>query len=107
MAEIGAAELAQIQTGMTEQQKMIFMSQYNSDKKDRNIALVLSLLLGYLGIDRFYIGDTGLGVLKLLTGGVCGIMAVIDWFLIMGKTDEYNRQKAQEIAVSIKANNID
>ena len=103
MGQVGAAELAMFQQGMTDQQKMMFMSQYNSEKKDRTIALVLSLLLGYLGVDRFYVGDTGLGILKLLTLGVCGIMALIDWFLIMGRADEYNRAKAQEIATVIKA----
>jgi TM2 domain-containing membrane protein YozV len=102
MGQVGAAELAMFQQGMTDQQKMMFMSQYNSDKKDRTIALVLSLLLGYLGVDRFYVGDTGLGILKLLTLGVCGIMTLIDWFLIMGRADEYNRAKAQEIATVIK-----
>jgi TM2 domain-containing membrane protein YozV len=55
-----------------------------------------------LGADRFYVGDTGIGILKLLTGGLCGIMTIIDWFLIMGRADEFNRVKAQEIATSIK-----
>lgn len=105
MAQVGAAEIAILQQGMTDNQKMMFMSQYNSEKKDRTIALVLSLLLGYLGIDRFYVGDTGLGILKLLTVGVCGIMTIIDWFLIMGRADEFNRVKAQEIATVIKAQN--
>ena len=60
--------------------------------KDPTIAFVLSLVLGVLGIDRFYVGDIGLGVLKLLTGGVCGIMALVDWFLIMDRTREQNMQ---------------
>lgn len=105
MGQVGAAEVAMFQQGMTDNQKMMFMSQYNSEKKDRTIALVLSLLLGYLGVDRFYVGDTGLGILKLLTLGVCGIMSLIDWFLIMGRVDEYNRTKAQEIATVIKSQN--
>jgi hypothetical protein len=45
-------------------------------------ALVLSILLGGLGIDRFYLGYTGLGIAKLLTGGGCGIWALIDIILI-------------------------
>jgi TM2 domain-containing membrane protein YozV len=88
---------------MTDQQKMVFMSQYSSEKKDRTIALVLGLVLGGLGVDRFYVGDTGLGILKLLTAGLCGVMVIADWFLIMGRADDYNRAKAQEIAASIKA----
>ena len=51
--------------------------------KDPVIALVISLLLGYLGIDRFFIGDIGLGILKLITCGGFGLWTVIDWFLIM------------------------
>ena len=41
--------------------------------KDPIIVLVISLFVGYLGIDRFYLGDTGMGIGKLLTGGGCGI----------------------------------
>ncbi len=103
MAEVGAAELATFQNGMNDQQKMVFMSQYSSEKKDRTIALVLSLLLGTVGVDRFYVGDTGIGILKLLTVGGCGILAVVDWFLIMGRADQFNRSKAQEIAAAIKS----
>jgi hypothetical protein len=45
-------------------------------------ALLLSFFLGGLGIDRFYLGYTGLGVAKLLTVGGCGIWALIDFILI-------------------------
>jgi len=83
--------------------KMMFMSQYNSEKKDRTVALILSILFGCFGVDQFYVGDITLGILKLLTLGLCGIWAIIDWFLIMGAADEYNRQKAHEIAAAIKA----
>lgn len=41
-------------------------------------ALLLSIFLGTLGIDRFYLGDTGAGIGKLLTLGGCGIWAIID-----------------------------
>lgn len=61
--------------------------------KDPIVALVLSLFLGELGIDRFYIGHTGLGVGKLLTCGGVGIWALIDLFLIMGATREENAKK--------------
>ena len=45
-------------------------------------ALLLSFFLGYLGVDRFYLGHTGLGVAKLLTFGGCGVWAFIDFLLI-------------------------
>jgi hypothetical protein len=45
-------------------------------------AIILSVVLGSLGIDRFYLGYTGLGIAKLLTLGGCGIWALIDLVLI-------------------------
>ncbi len=58
--------------------------------KDPTTALIISVVVGHLGIDRFYIGDTGLGVAKLLTCGGVGIWTIVDWFLIMGVTREKN-----------------
>ena len=46
--------------------------------KDKTTALILSILVGGLGADRFYLGYTGMGVLKLLTGGCFGVLWVID-----------------------------
>ncbi len=57
------------------------------------VNFLFSLFLGTWGVDRFIIGDIGLGVLKLLTGGCCGIMWFVDLFLIMGKTKEKNFDK--------------
>ncbi len=65
--------------------------------KDPTISLVVSLIGGGFGIDRFLIGDIGLGVGKLLTCGGFGIWAIIDWFLIMGATREKNMAKLQQI----------
>ena len=65
--------------------------------KDPTIALILSLLTGELGIDRFYIGDTGLGIGKLITCGGFGIWNIIDWFLIMNSTREKNFMRLMTI----------
>ena len=50
--------------------------------KSKTTALILSILLGELGIDRFYLGYTGLGILKLITAGGFGIWWLIDLILI-------------------------
>ena len=52
-------------------------------QKDWLTAVLLSLFVGVFGIDRFYLGYTGLGVLKLITFGFCGIWYVIDLILIV------------------------
>ena len=55
--------------------------------------LVISLFGGSLGIDRFMLGQGGLGIGKLLTCGGCGIWSIVDWFLIMDATRQSNAQK--------------
>ncbi len=61
--------------------------------KDPTTLLLISIFLGSLGIDRFMLGDTGMGILKLLTGGCCGILTIVDWFTVSKKAKELNFQK--------------
>jgi len=49
--------------------------------------LLLSIFFGSLGVDRFYVGKIGTGVLKLLTGGGCGVWWLIDLIFIL--TDKF------------------
>jgi TM2 domain-containing membrane protein YozV len=63
--------------------------------KDPTTSLIVSLLAGAFGIDRFMIGDTGLGIGKLLTCGGLGIWTIIDWFMIHKATREKNMEKIQ------------
>lgn len=65
--------------------------------RDPTMMLIVSLLGGTFGIDRFIIGDTGLGIGKLLTCGGLGIWTIVDWFLIMGATREKNMLKLQQV----------
>ena len=70
--------------------------------KNPTTALILSIFLGGFGVDRFYIGNTGLGIGKLLTTvllavitlglslSVTWIWVVVDWFLIINATKKAN-----------------
>ena len=58
--------------------------------KDPTTLLLISIFLGSLGIDRFMMGDVGMGILKLLTLGVCGVLTIIDWFTVQKRVKELN-----------------
>ena len=61
--------------------------------KDWLVALLLSILVGWLGVDRFYLGYVGLGILKLVTCGGFGVWSIIDIILIaMNKVPDKNGQ---------------
>lgn len=63
--------------------------------KDPTTSIIVSILVGHFGVDRFIIGDTGLGIGKLLTCGGLGVWTIIDWFLIMKATRQKNFEKLQ------------
>ena len=65
--------------------------------KDPTTMLLVSIFLGELGVDRFMMGEAGMGVLKLLTGGLCGILWLIDIISISGKVKEYNYNELMKI----------
>ncbi len=54
-----------------------------ASSKSRSTATFLAWWLGIFGADRFYLGDIGLGILKLLTLGGCGLWALIDKILLV------------------------
>jgi TM2 domain-containing membrane protein YozV len=49
------------------------------------LTLVMSIIFGELGVDRFIMGHVGLGLLKLITAGGLGIWWIIDIILIATK----------------------
>ena len=63
---------------------------YFSVMKSKLTAYVLWFFFGLLGIHKFYLGKFGMGILYLLTGGLCGIGLLIDLFTLGGQVDNYN-----------------
>jgi len=95
--------LLQIMSHVPEHRRLEFQMAYQSRKKDRTTALLLSLFFGSIGVDRFYLGQTGLGLLKLFTLGGCGFWAIIDWFVIMGAADRLNSDALNQLSAAYLA----
>lgn len=69
--------------------------------KNPTIALLLSILGGGFGLDRFYLGHIGLGIAKLLFSWLTfGIWVVVDWFMIMGAAKRVNAEKLDTILMT-------
>ena len=68
-------------------------------RKEWLVALLLSIFLGVLGVDRFYLGHVGLGIAKLLTGGGCGIWYIVDIILIA--TGSLKDAQGQELVKTV------
>lgn len=98
MAELGAAELAQMTSDLDNAKKMIFQAQYASERKDRGTATILSLF----NYDRIWLGEIGIGIVKLITVGLCGIWWLIDLLTAGSRCDDYNRRKAEEIVSALR-----
>ncbi|MGB1216389.1 MAG: NINE protein [Saprospiraceae bacterium] len=81
-------------------------------KKDKMSAGLLALLIGTLGIHRFYLNQPVLGILYLFTGGLCGIAALIDGIVFLTMSDQqfdikynpYFRDERQNINVNVYQN---
>tara|TARA_B110001452_G_C15237933_1_gene428617 strand:+ start:2885 stop:3247 length:363 start_codon:yes stop_codon:yes gene_type:complete len=78
----------------------------NTNVKSKVVLIVLtSLGLGFLGIDRMYAGEIGLGILKLLTLGGFGIWALIDYILIM--INALTKSKSGLFSITRWSDNLD
>ena len=67
-----------------------FLSVQSADYKSSTTIFVISFFFGFLGVDRFMLGQTGLGVIKLLTCGGGGLWWLIDLFIIANAAKEKN-----------------
>lgn len=65
---------------LNEEELKSFAIVYNSRRRDPDLMLLLSLVgfLGVAGIHRFFMNQIGMGILYLLTGGLCFIGTIID-----------------------------
>jgi TM2 domain-containing membrane protein YozV len=100
-------ELQQLQSQLVQSlpaaSQAAYMIQYNASKKSPTTAVLLALFLGGLGIHKFYLGNTGMGILYLVFCWtyIPSIVAFIEAFSIGGTVHEYNMRKARETAAML------
>jgi TM2 domain-containing membrane protein YozV len=72
-----------------------FLAVYKSKRKDSQTILLTTLLgfLGVAGINRFILNNIGMGILYLLTGGLCLIGTIIDLVNYKKLTLEFNQEQ--------------
>ncbi|RJP81752.1 MAG: TM2 domain-containing protein [Candidatus Zixiibacteriota bacterium] len=90
---------------MTESQAAQFANFYGSRRKDPQLILILTLLgfFGVAGLQRFVLDQIGMGLLYLLTAGLCFIGTIVDLVNYQRLAFEYNQRVAQQVAMMVKA----
>lgn len=96
MNKFNPGQMSEIRTKLSSMDDSKMNAILSLEFRDCTTMLIISILLGYLGIDSFMIGKIGMGVLKLLTWGCCGILWIIDIINIKKNTQDFNFQKFNE-----------
>jgi TM2 domain-containing membrane protein YozV len=96
--------ISSIIKNMDDKQAQQFANIYRTRRKDPQTILLVTLVgfLGISGIQRFLTDQIGLGILYLLTGGICMIGTIIDLVNYKKIAFEYNQKQANQIAVMAK-----
>ena len=95
-------EFVSIGSNLLEEKRTAFITMYNTRAYNPVVLFGLSVFLGSLGVDRFFLGQVLLGFLKLITLGGLGIWAFVDLFLIGSAARRKNIEIATAVAVSLK-----
>ena len=96
MAAFGPAELADLTKGLDATKRAKVEQQYAAAKKGMGMAWVMTIL----DLDRVWLGQTGLGLVKVLTAGGVGIWWLIDLFSLGSRVNAANRAKAEALVAA-------
>ena len=97
-------EEAALMKDLTDQERLMFQTEMGTRRKNPTTGVVLALFLGGFGAHRFYLGQTGLGILYVVFvwAVIPAIVALIECFLMSGRVRAYNAAIGQEIAIQLK-----
>ena len=96
--------IQQLTRDMTDEQQRQFVILYGGKRKNAQTLLVLSAIgfLGVAGLQRFVLGQAGMGILYLLTVGFCGIGTIIDMVNAERMAADYNQRQAIDTANMVR-----
>ena len=99
-----AAYISKLMSKMDDDTAEQFTSVYRARRKDPQTILLTAVIgfFGAAGIHRFIIGQVGMGILYLLTGGLCLIGTIVDLINHKNLAFEYNREVAREVATLVR-----
>lgn len=100
-----AAYISKLMKPMNEETADRFARVYRARRKDPQIILLTSIVgfFGVAGVHRFIIGQVGMGILYLLTAGLCFIGTIVDIINYKNLAFEYNRDVARDAVSLIKS----
>jgi TM2 domain-containing membrane protein YozV len=90
--------------GMSDSERLMFVTEFSSTKKSATTAVLLALFLGGLGAHHFYLGKIGLGILYVLLVWtlIPQIVALVECFLLKDRVRMFNVDRAHEIILRLK-----
>jgi TM2 domain-containing membrane protein YozV len=96
--------LQQVMAGMEERQAQNFVMFYSGKRKSPQDILLFTVLgfLGIAGIQRFVVGQIGMGILYILTAGLCFIGTIVDVINHKSIAIDYNQKAAYESLQMVK-----
>jgi len=99
--------LEQVMKNMDQEQARTFVTYYAGKRKDPQDILLLALLglVIVAGVHRFVMGQIGMGLLYLFTGGLCLIGTIVDLVNYKSLASDYNQKMAYECAQMIHSMN--
>jgi len=94
----------QLQTSMTDQQRVAFQGEYFARRKDPAVGVLLAVFLGSFGAHRFYLGQNGIAIIYILFCWtlIPHLIALIEAFFMPGRVRRWNDQMAFEVANRVK-----
>ncbi|HAE85724.1 MAG TPA: hypothetical protein DCG78_04355 [Anaerolineaceae bacterium] len=98
-AKLSDENIARMVNALPEEKRTPFLMQLNKVKKNPTTAVLLALFLGGVGAHKFYLGQTGLGIVYLLFcwTTIPGWISLIEAFSLLVKTAKNNETKAKEL----------